>query len=76
MAEALGTDLLDGAEPAVLAGVLSAVVFEPRRARRIAGPRSAAPAARGRRSRAPGPLQDRLGDKRAAELAGAATPWP
>ena len=29
IAEALGADLLAGAEPAVLAGVLSAVVFEP-----------------------------------------------
>ncbi len=37
VAEALATDLLTGAEPSVLAGVLSAVVFEPRRARRIGG---------------------------------------
>ena len=29
--------MLAGAEPAVLAGVLSAVVFEPRRARRVPG---------------------------------------
>ena len=31
LAEALAADLLDGAEPSVLAGVVSAVVFEPRR---------------------------------------------
>ena len=37
IAEALGADLLADAEPAVLAGVLSAVVFEPRRARRVPG---------------------------------------
>jgi superfamily II RNA helicase len=37
VAEALATDLLDGAEPAVMAGVLSSVVFEPRRARRLPG---------------------------------------
>ena len=37
IAEALGGDVLEGAEPSVLAGVLSAVVFEPRRARRVAG---------------------------------------
>ncbi|MGH9090364.1 MAG: DEAD/DEAH box helicase, partial [Acidimicrobiales bacterium] len=34
VAEAVAGDELDGAEPAVLAGVLSAVVFERRRARR------------------------------------------
>ncbi|MGH9109707.1 MAG: DEAD/DEAH box helicase [Acidimicrobiales bacterium] len=37
VAEALGTGVLDGAEPSVLAGVLSAVVFERRRARRTFG---------------------------------------
>ena len=37
IAEALGSDVLAGAEPSVLAGVLSAVVFEPRRARRVPG---------------------------------------
>ena len=37
IAEALGSDVLAGAEPGVLAGVLSSVVFEPRRARRIPG---------------------------------------
>ena len=37
VAEALGSDVLAGAEPSVLAGVLSSVVFEPRRARRLPG---------------------------------------
>jgi superfamily II RNA helicase len=63
IAEALGADVLGGAEPAVVAGVLSAVVFEPRRARRLPGqhgPRRGTP----RR-----PLQDRLGDKRRSDLA-------
>ena len=71
LAEALAADILDGAEPSVLAGVVSAVVFEPRRARRLAGhgghgppgPRSAA-----RRGRRKGPLADRLGEKRVVEL--------
>ena len=63
IAEALGADLLAGAEPAVLAGVLSTVVFEPRRARRLPGQ----PAPRRGKQRAP--LQDRLGDKRRSELA-------
>ncbi len=58
IAEALGADLLAGAEPAVLAGVLSSVVFEPRRARRVPGHQSP------RREKPRRPLQDRLGDKR------------
>ncbi|HEY1832256.1 MAG TPA: DEAD/DEAH box helicase [Acidimicrobiales bacterium] len=77
VAEALDTDLLEGAEPAVLAGVLSAVVFEPRRARRIGG--SGPAAGRGQGRGRPGgppkrpapkraPLQDRLGDKRSSDL--------
>ncbi len=52
-----------GAEPAVLAGVLSAVVFEPRRARRVPGQHGP------RRDTRRRPLQDRLGDKRRSELA-------
>ncbi len=63
LAEALGADVLAGAEPAVLAGVLSSVVFEPRRARRVPGQQGPR---RGKPRRA---LQDRLGDKRRAELA-------
>ncbi len=47
----------------MVAGVLSAVVFEPRRARRL-------PGHQGHRHGQPrGHLQDRLGDKRTAELA-------
>jgi superfamily II RNA helicase len=63
IAEALGADLLAGAEPSVLAGVLSSVVFEPRRARRVPGHQSP------RREKQRRPLQDRLGDKRRSELA-------
>jgi superfamily II RNA helicase len=73
VAEALASDLLDGAEPSVLAGVLSAVVFEPRRARRVGG---SGPGSRSRgrddqkgtRPRKRVPLQDRLGEKRTADL--------
>ncbi len=63
IAEALGSDAFSGAEPAVLAGVLSAVVFEPRRARRTPGQHGP------RRGKRRVQLQDRLGDKRTAELA-------
>ncbi len=63
IAEALGADLLAGAEPAVVAGVLSAVVFEPRRARRVPGH---AASRRGKQRR---PLQDRLGDAVAVRVA-------
>jgi superfamily II RNA helicase len=53
----------------VLAGVVSAVVFEPRRARRLAGHGGPVPrAAAVRRGRRKGPLADRLGDKRIAEI--------
>jgi superfamily II RNA helicase len=68
VAEALAADLLDGAEPAVLAGVVSAVVFEPRRARRLAGHGAPGPRGAARRGRRKGPLSDRLGDKRVSEL--------
>ncbi len=63
IAEALGSDVLSGAEPSVFAGVLSAVVFEPRRARRLPGHHHGQ--RRGKRQH----LQDRLGDKRTADLA-------
>ena len=72
VAEALAADILNGAEPAVLAGVVSAVVFEPRRARRLAGSGHGHAHGHGhghRRGRRKGPLTDRLGDKRIAELA-------
>ncbi len=78
VAEALATDLLTGVEPSVLAGVLSAVVFERRRARRVGGGHAQGRGqghgrrrhqADGRRdgTRRP-PLQDRLGEKRSADL--------
>ena len=76
IAEALAADVFTGAEPSVLAGVVSGVVFEPRRARRLAGHGGhgghGGPAARARgavrRGRRKGPLADRLGEKRVAEL--------
>ena len=68
LAEALAADLLDGAEPSVLAGVVSAVVFEPRRARRLAGHGGPGPRAAARRHKRKGPLADRLGERRVAEL--------
>jgi superfamily II RNA helicase len=66
MAEALANELLDGTEPAILAGVVSSVVFEPRRARRLAGHRGTRPPAR--RDRRRGAVPDRLGEKRLADL--------
>jgi superfamily II RNA helicase len=66
VAEALSSQLLDGAEPAVLAGVVSSVVFEPRRARRLAGHRGTHPPVRRHRGRSGAP--DRLGEKRVADL--------
>jgi ATP-dependent RNA helicase HelY len=63
IAEALREELLVDAEPSVLAGVLSSVVFEPRRARRTPGHPHGH-----RRGKKRGPLQDRLGDKRTADL--------
>ena len=63
MAEVLARDALAEAEPSVLAGVLSALVFEPRRIRRLPvhhGPR---------RGKHHGQPQDRLGDRRTADLA-------
>jgi ATP-dependent RNA helicase HelY len=63
IAEALGSEVLAQAEPSILAGVLSAVVFEPRRARKVAGPHVA------RKGRRREPLPDRLGERRRADLA-------
>jgi len=62
IAEVLASGLLDGLEPSLLAGVLSAFVFEPRRARRGAhGPSAKAAARRGG-------VKDRLGQQRRAAL--------
>ncbi len=69
VAEGLAHDILVGAEPSVLAGVLSAVVFEPRRARRLSGHgQGKGPAGRRPTAHRKKPLSDRLGDKRAGEL--------
>ncbi|MGH9007891.1 MAG: DEAD/DEAH box helicase [Acidimicrobiales bacterium] len=64
VAESLSGDVLEGAEPEIVAGVLSAVVFEKRRARKVFGH------ARGRRSdqRRKG-AGDRLGERRRMDLA-------
>jgi superfamily II RNA helicase len=64
VAEALSDEVLRDAEPAILAGVLSAVVFEKRRARKIFGAVRARPGAGARRK----PASDRLGERRRAEL--------
>jgi len=66
VAEALSGDVLEGAEPSVIAGVLSAVVFEKRRARKVFG------AARSRRDNRPErrkAVSDRLGERRRLEIA-------
>jgi superfamily II RNA helicase len=75
VAEAVAGDILDGAEPSVLAGVLSSLVFERRRARRVAGHRgrhqgrtdrgAGIQSTRGRRGRQG---SDRLGERRRTEL--------
>jgi superfamily II RNA helicase len=81
VAEALAEDVLEDAEPAVLAGVLSSLVFERRRARRpLGGPihgrrRTAREAVRDgahreRRGRGGRSGGDRLGEGRRQELAG------
>ncbi len=73
VAEALAGDVLADAEPAVLAGVLSSVVFERRRARRPAGGpahgrrRAARELARTPRREKGG--SDRIGERRRQELA-------
>ena len=64
LAELLGLGVLDGAEPAVLCGVLSSLIFEPRRARRLPGG-----AATQRKKGKKGALPDRLGGQRRRELA-------
>jgi superfamily II RNA helicase len=63
LAEMLRAEVLRGAEPAVVAGVLSGLIFEPRRARRVPGGSS-----QGRRRGKKGALPDRLGEARRREL--------
>ncbi|HEX3946076.1 MAG TPA: helicase-related protein, partial [Acidimicrobiales bacterium] len=62
VAEAVVGEVLDEAEPSVLAGVLSSLVFERRRARRPGG------GGRDGRERRPRKLADRLGERRRTEL--------
>ncbi len=80
VAEALSDDVLAGAEPSVLAGVLSSLVFERRRARRPAsaqgrrraGTRAGADDGRRGRTRSVRDRRsagDRLGERRRMELA-------
>ncbi len=66
LAEMIGEGVLDEAEPSVLCGVLSGLVFEPRRARKVPG---GGGAARAKRRTKKGALPDRLGDKRRREIA-------
>jgi ATP-dependent RNA helicase HelY len=67
VAEALSGDVLEGAEPAVVAGVLSAVVFERRRVRKVFGGARSRRAGGGRPPRRRGE-GDRLGERRRTEL--------
>jgi len=70
MAEAAVGDTLVGAEPAVIAGVLSSLIFERRRARRTPGGGSHRPRTERRSSeRRAKRGGDRLGEGRRAELA-------
>lgn len=62
VAAMLDEDVLDGAEPAVLAGVLSSFIFEPKRARPGAGVTSK------RKGPKRGALPDRLGQGRVRDL--------
>jgi ATP-dependent RNA helicase HelY len=70
LAELINERLLATSEPSVLAGVLSAMVFEKRRARRSFGPAAhrgtGAPARSPRRSAS---SNDRLGERRRTDLA-------
>jgi ATP-dependent RNA helicase HelY len=62
LAESLASPAFEEIEPSVLAGVLSAFIFEPRRARHVPGGSSA------KRSKKRGALPDRLGQGRRRAL--------
>jgi superfamily II RNA helicase len=64
VADALCDGLLDDLEPSLVAGVLSAFVFEPRRARRAGHPAQSRHATATRKT-----VSDRLGQRRRATLA-------
>ncbi|MDA8357459.1 MAG: DEAD/DEAH box helicase [Actinomycetota bacterium] len=70
VAEILDGDLLAGAEPSVIAGVLSALVFEPRRARKRFGHarRTSPGATPGARRKTNASASSRLGAARRADL--------
>jgi len=68
VAEALSGALLEGAEPAIVAGVLSALVFEKRRARPAFGPGRSRHGPEGREAPRRKPASDRLGERRRLEL--------
>ena len=65
LVEMLDGGVFDDAEPSVICGVLSGLVFEPRRARRVPGEGGG----RNRRKTKRGALPDRLGQRRQRELA-------
>ena len=70
LVEIVRSGILDGAEPAIVAAVLSTLIFEPRRARPTRGP-SHRNATANRSTKAPkrGALPDRLGQGRVREIA-------
>ena len=63
LAEMLRAGVFDDAEPAVIAGVLSGLIFEPRRARRTPGGAQVA-----KKKGKKGALPDRLGDRRRRDI--------
>jgi len=65
LAEALAVGALEGAEPSILCGVLSSMIFEPRRARRVPGAATGSKKKKGKK----GALPDRLGDGRRRDMA-------
>ena len=70
LVEIVRSGILDGAEPAIIAAVLSTLVFEPRRARPARGaPQRGAQSGRGSKSPKRGALPDRLGQGRTREIA-------
>ena len=62
LAEIVGSHLLEGVEPAIAAGVLSSLIFEPRRARHSPGHAGT------KKTKKRGALADRLGQGRVREI--------
>ena len=70
LVEIVRSDILDGAEPAIVAAVLSTLVFEPRRARPARGPgQRSGTGGRAAKTQKRGALPDRLGQGRTREIA-------